>query len=110
MNYSITDDRRQNRRYLVVGTAVIHTAAGQVEAELVNVGSGGLLAFSDASFPLGEHLDVRFSVQDQPIKVQVKGCVVHSAVGLVGIGFLEQPEILDEVLLRLEAGFLSSLL
>ena len=31
----------------------------QVEAELVNVGSGGLLGFSDAALPLGERVDVR---------------------------------------------------
>jgi len=110
MVHSVTTDRRQGRRYLVVGTAVIRTATEQVEAELVNVGSGGLLAFSDAALPLGERVDARFSVQDYPLEVQVKGRVVHTAVGLVGVGFLEEPEALDEILLWLEAGFLSCLL
>jgi hypothetical protein len=82
----------------------------QVEAELVNVGSGGMLAFSDAALPLGERVNVQFTVQDYPLQVRVKGRVVHTAVGLVGIGFLEEPEELEEVLLWLEAGFLACLI
>ena len=110
MVHPATTDHHQGRRYLVLGTAVICNATEQVEAELVNVGAGGLLAFSDAALPLGERVDVRFSVQDYPLEVRVKGRVVHAAVGLLGIGFLEEPEALDEILVWLEAGFLSCLL
>ena len=110
MVHSVTTDRRQGRRYLIVGKAIISTAKEQVEAELVNVGSGGMLAFCDSALPLGERVDVRFQVQDYPLDVEVKGRVVHTVVGLVGIGFLEEPESLDEVLLWLEAGFLACLI
>ena len=110
MVHSVTTDRRQGRRYLVVGTSVITTGKGSVPAELVNVGSGGLLAFCDGNLSLGERVEVQFKVQDYPLEVRVKGRVVHTAVGLVGIGFLEEPEELDEVLLWLEAGFLACLI
>jgi hypothetical protein len=110
MVHSVTADRRKGRRYLVVGSAVISSDKMQVEAELVNVGSGGMLAFSDAALPLGERVNVQFTVQDYPLQVRVTGRVVHTAVGLVGIGFLEEPEELEEVLLWLEAGFLACLI
>lgn len=110
MVHSVTTDRRQGRRYLVVGTVVICYPKGQLEAELVNIGAGGMLAFCDSTLPLGERVDVRFQVQDYPLEVRLKGRVVHAAIGLVGIGFLEEPEELDEVLLWLEAGFLACLI
>ena len=69
-----------------------------------------MLAFCDAAFPLGDRVDLRFHVQDYPLEVKVPGRVVHTAVGLVGIGFLEEPEELEEVLLWLEAGFMACLL
>ena len=110
MVHSVTTDRRQGRRYLVVGTVVISSEKEQVTAELVNVGTGGMLVFADAALSLGERVDVKFTVQDYPLEVRVKGRVVHIAVGLIGIGFLEEPEELDEVLLWLEAGFLACLI
>ena len=110
MVHSNTGDRRQGRRYLIVGTAVIASSGHEFPAELVNVGSGGMLAFSDAPLALGERADVRFMVEGYPLEVQVKGRIMHTAVGLVGIGFLEEPESLDEVLLWLEAGFMACLL
>jgi len=110
MVHSVTTDRRQGRRYLVVGTAIIHANQAEYRAELVNVGSGGMLAFSDDPLPLGERVVVRFQVQDYPLEVKLMGRIVHTAVGLVGIGFLEEPESLDEVLLWLEAGFLACLI
>ena len=110
MIHSVSSDRRQDRRYLVVGTGVIRTSRGEFPAELVNVGTGGMLAFCDAAFPLGERVDVRFHVQDYPLEVKVPGRVVHTAVGLVGITIPEEPEELEEVLLWLEAGFMACLL
>jgi PilZ domain len=110
MVHSVTTDRRQGRRYLIVGTVVISTAKEKFTAELVNIGSGGMLAFCDDALPLGERVDVQFKVQDYPLEVPVKGRVVHTAIGLVGVGFLEEPEELDEVLLWLEAGFLACLI
>ncbi len=89
---------------------VISSDKEQVATELVNVGSGGMLVFSDAALPLGERVDVKFTVQNYPLEVRVEGRVVHTAVGLVGIGFLNEPEELDEVLLWLEAGFLACLI
>jgi hypothetical protein len=69
-----------------------------------------MLAFCDASLSLGERVDVRFTVEGYPLEVKVQGRVVHTAVGLIGIGFLDEPESLDEVLLWLEAGFMACLL
>jgi hypothetical protein len=110
MVHSVSTDRRQGRRYLVVGTAVISASGRDCPAELVNVGTGGMLAFCDAPLGLGERVDVRFLVEGYPLEVKVQGRIVHTAVGLIGIGFLEAPESLDEVLLWLEAGFLACLL
>ena len=107
---SASNDRRPGTRYLVVGKANIYANNAEYRAELVNVGSGGMLAFADDALPLGERVDVQFLVQDYPLEVKVKGRVVHTAaVGLVGIGFLEEPEPLNEVLLWLEAGLLDCL-
>jgi|ERR1041385_3337352 hypothetical protein len=110
MVHSVNTDRRQGRRYLVVGTAILSTSKEHYPAELVNIGSGGMLAFCDAPLALGERIDIRFQIQDYPLEVRVEGRVVHTAVGLVGVGFLEEPEALDEVLLWLEAGFLACLI
>ena len=110
MVLSVATDRRGDRRYLVVGSVVIRTGRKEIEGELVNVGPGGMLVFCDAALSLGERVDVRFTVQDYPLEVPVQGRVVHSAAGLVGIGFLEEPDALDEILLWLEAGFLACLL
>ena len=110
MVHSSTSDRRQARRYLIVGTAVIKSEQGAFTAELVNIGPGGMLAFCDAPLALGERVEVRFQVQDYPLEVTVQGRVVHTAVGLIGFGFLDEPEELDEVLLWLEAGFLACLI
>src|SRR5689334_18726041 len=62
MVHSVATDRRQGRRYLVVGMAVISTAKDVFQAELVNIGEGGMLAFCDAPLSLGERVDVRFQV------------------------------------------------
>ena len=110
MLHSVTTDRRQTRRYLVVGTAEILTAKGKHQGELVNLGSGGLLVFCDDPLLLGERAEVRFRVQEYPLEVTVKGRIVHTAIGLIGVGFTEEPEALDEVLLWLEAGFLACLI
>jgi PilZ domain-containing protein len=110
MVHSGASDRRQGRRYLIVGTGIIRTARGEFQAELVNVGPGGMLAFCDAALALGERAEVCFSVQDYPLEVKIQGRIVHSAVGLVGISFLDQPESLDEVMLWLEAGFMACLI
>jgi hypothetical protein len=107
MVHSIVVDRRRGRRYLVVGSVVISTGEQKTTADLVNLGPGGLLAFCDASLELGALVDVQLAVQDYPLQVRVRGRVIQTAVGLAGIGFLEEPEDLREVLLWLEAGFLS---
>jgi hypothetical protein len=90
--------------------AIIRSGREESTAELVNIGSGGMLAFCDASIPLGERVDVRFQVQDYPVEIAVTGRVVHNRIGLIGVGFLEETESLDEVLLWLEAGFLACLI
>ncbi|HWP85473.1 MAG TPA: PilZ domain-containing protein [Terriglobia bacterium] len=106
----MTGDRRQGRRYLVVGTSVISTSEGQFQADLINLGAGGMLAFCDSSPALGEEAEVRLQLQDYPLEVQTRARVLHSAPGLVGLSFLEEAESLEEVLLWLEAGFLACLI
>jgi hypothetical protein len=111
MVYSGTEDRREGRRYLVVGKGTVTSLSGQeFSAELVNIGPGGMLAFCDGAPPLGEQVNLRFTIEGYPLEVQLVGRVVHTAVGLLGVAFLEEPEALDEVLLWLEANFLSCLL
>jgi hypothetical protein len=109
--HSATDDRREGRRYLVVGKGIITTSSGQeYSAELVNIGPGGMLTFCDGVPQLTERVSVRFTIEGYPLEVNLAGRVVHTAVGLLGVAFLEEPEALDEVLLWLEAGFLACLL
>jgi len=103
---SATSDQRQGGRYLIVGKAIISTGNAEYRAELVNVGSAGMLAYCDDALPLAERVVVQFLVQDYPLEVKVRGRIVHTAVGLIGIGFLEEPEPLNELLLWLEAASL----
>lgn len=110
MLHSVTTDRRQHRRYLVTGKAVLNTPSGEIAGELVDVGPGGLLLLSNATPPLGEPVEVRFTMEDYPLEVRAEGRVVHTDVAVVGIAFQEESESLEEVLLWLEAGFIAQLL
>ena len=109
MLHTVTIDRRQSKRYLVVGKAVLRMSRGNATGELVDVGRGGLQILMDAPPPVGESLWVHFAVQGYPLEVKSKGHVVRSEAGFVGIAFPEELPDLEEVLLWLEAGFLSAL-
>jgi hypothetical protein len=104
------DDRRQHKRFLVHGVASLETDTGTIQAELLNVGAGGLLILSSSALPHGTPVNVRFIVKDYPIEVAVNGTVVHSTESTIGVMFGDEPEGLDEILLWLEAGFLAAML
>jgi hypothetical protein len=99
----LSADVREGSRYLVVGNVRLEAGSHQVDAELVNIGPAGLLAFSDAALPLGDRIDLRIAVQGYPAEVRMRGRVVHSAVGLIGVGFLDVPADLAQMLQWLEA-------
>lgn len=109
MLHTVTIDRRQSKRYLVVGKAVLRMSRGIATGELVDVGRGGLQVLMDAPPPVGESLWVQFAVQGYPLEVKSIGQVVRSEAGFVGIAFPEDHPDLEEVLLWLEAGFLAAL-
>ena len=103
-------ERRQHRRYLVEGKAVVKTSRGQVAAVLVDLGSGGvlLLAPSD-SVTVGEQIDVRLAIAGYPDEIEVKARVARIDTHAIGITFVDPPVELDKAILWLEAGFLSAL-
>lgn len=110
MLHTVTTERRQHRRYLISGKAIMDTSLGRASGELVDVGQGGLLLFSDVTPPKGTGVAVYFIVQGYPLQVEANGKVVRSEAGTVGINFTDEPPELEEVLLWLEAGFMAALL
>ena len=111
MIHSVTTERRQHRRYLVEGKSTSCTSAGQFTAELVDVGDGGALLLSrSTSVTVGEPIEARFAIAGYPMEVQAKGRVARADTHVIGIAFTEPPPGLDELILWLEAGFLSTIL
>ena len=111
MVHSVTTERRQHRRYLVEGKAVIRTSSGQFPCEVVDIGGGGILLLSrEAAVTIGEPVEVRFGIEGYPIELQAEGRVARTDSHAIGIVFAEAPAELDEALLWLEANFLAALL
>lgn len=111
MVHTVTTERRQHRRYLIEGKAVIRTESGQWEGHVVDVGGGGILLLSRAAaVTVGEPVEVRFAIEGYPLEIQATGRVARSDSHAIGIAFAETPAELEEVLLWLEAGFLAALI
>ena len=111
MVHSVTTDRRQHRRYLIEGKAIVRTSSGQFSGEVVDVGNGGVLLLSrTASVTVGEPIEVRFAIAGWPVEIQAAGRVARTDSNAVGIAFAETPAELEEALLWLEASFLAALL
>ena len=110
MLHTVTTERRQHKRYLVRGKAVIRTAAGSLSGELVDVGAGGLLLLTRAPVCIGQLLETRFTIEGYPVEFKVTGRVARTEPNVVGIAFAETPPDLEEALLWLEADFLAALL
>ncbi len=110
MVHSVTTERRQYRRYVVEGKAVISTSSGQYAAELVDVGKGGVLLLTQKdAVTVGEPVEVRFTIADYPVEVLASGRVARTDTHAIGIVFAEVPAELDEAVLWLEAGFMAAL-
>ena len=110
MVHSVTTERRQHRRHLVEGKAVISAPTGRFAAELVDVGKGGVLVLTQRdAVAVGEPVDFRFTIAGYPVEVLAKGRVARTDTHAVGIAFAEVPAELDEALLWLEAGFMAAL-
>ena len=111
MVHSVTTERRQHRRYLVEGKAVIRTSSGQFRAEVVDVGAGGvLLLCRTPKVTVGEPIEVRFAIAGWPVEIQAAGRVARTDSNAIGIAFAETPAELEEALLWLEASFLAAML
>ena len=111
MLHSVTTERRQHRRFLIEGKAVIRASSGQFRGELVDVGGGGILLLSrNASLTVGEPVEVRFAIAGWPVEIQGAGRVARTDSNAVGIAFAETPAELEEAILWLEASFLAALL
>lgn len=104
------DDRRQHRRFLVNGIASLQSGSTILQAELLNVGAGGLLVLTEAALPDGVAVQARFLINNYPLEVVVNGFVAHSTESTMGIAFSEEPDGLDEIILWLEAGFMAGML
>ena len=111
MLHTVTTERRQHRRYLVEGKAVIRTDNGHWDGHLVDVGGGGILLLSrDAAVTVGEPVEVRCAVKGYPLEIQASGRVARTDSHAIGISFAETPAELEEVLLWLEASFMAALI
>ena len=110
MVHTVTTERRQHRRYIVDGKAILRTAAGQAPGSLVDVGAGGILLLSRGAVCVGESLEVRFAIQGYPVEMKATGRVARTEPGVIGIAFAETPPDLEEALLWLEAEFLAAFL
>ena len=110
MVHTVTTERRQHRRYIVDGKAILRAASGQAPGSLVDVGAGGILILSRAAVAVGEPLDVIFSIQGYPLGIKAKGRVARTESGVIGIAFAETPPDLEEALLWLEAEFMAAFL
>jgi PilZ domain len=107
MQYS---ERRQHKRYLAEGNAVVNTVWGQVAAQLIDLGRGGvLLLATEGPAKAGEQIDVRFAIAGYPFEIRAKGQVVRTDSNAIGIAFADPPAELEKALLWLEAGSLSGL-
>ena len=110
MVHSSASERRQHRRYLVEGKAVVTTASGRFDAQLVDVGKGGVLLLAPSNaVTVGERVEVRFAIAGYPAEIEASGRVARTDTHAVGIAFAEVPAALDEAILWLEAGFMAAL-
>ena len=104
------DDQRQYRRFLVNGVVSLEAGDNKIQAELLNIGAGGLLILTSAVLPKGMPVHARFIVKDYPLEVSVSGSVAHCNGSTMGLMFSEELEGLDEILLWLEASFMAAML
>jgi len=110
MVHSDTSERRQHRRHLVEGRAIVKTATGKFPAQLVDLGRGGVLVLGPVnSVQVGEEVRVRFAMEGYPLEIEASGQVVRTEDHAVGVAFTEVPVDLDEAILWLEAGFFATL-
>ena len=104
-------ERRQHKRYLVEGKAVVNASSGEIEAELVGLSRGGVLVFAPSnSVSVGEQINVRIAIAGYPVEIEATGQVSRIDTRAIGISFVDPPVELDDAALWLEAGFLSALL
>jgi hypothetical protein len=107
----IYSERRQHKRYLVVGTAVVNSSSSEIAAELVGLSRGGVLVLAPSdSVTVGEKIRVRFAIADYPAEIEAKGQVTRIDTGTIAISFVDPPVELEEAVLWLEAGFFATLL
>jgi hypothetical protein len=110
MVHSDTNERRQHRRHLVEGKAIVKTSWGHFKAQMVDLGRGGVLVLgAPDSVMVGEDVRVRFAMAGYPIEIEASGKVVRTDDHAIGVAFTEVPVDLDEAMLWLEAGFLATL-
>jgi hypothetical protein len=110
MVHSGPGERRQHKRHLVEGKAIIKTASGKFPAQMVDLGRGGALVLAaSGSVKVGEQVRVRFALEGYPLEIETSGTVVRTDQHAIGVAFGEVPVDLDEALLWLEAGFIATL-
>ena len=103
-------ERRKHRRYLVEGRVVAKSGSGRFAGGLVDVSEGGvLLVTGDGPVPVGTQIEVDLAIDGFRAAINAKGRVARTAAHVVGIAFSDPPLELEEAVLWLEAGFLSSM-
>ena len=94
-------EKRHYKRYIVTGEVVLLTASEEFTGELVNVGMGGVLIFTNFSPPCGTNLTLRFVIHGYPTRCEAKGKVVRLQQGMLAVLFSEEALGLKKLLLSL---------
>jgi len=106
----VHSERRQHRRYVVEGKAIVTATSGEFRAELVDVGRGGVLVLAQSGVAaVGEYIEVRFTIEGYPVELRASGRVARTDTHAIGIAFAEVPAEFDEAILWLEAGFIATM-
>ena len=110
MVHSTANERRQHRRYLTEGTAVVSAGSKEMAAQIVDVGKGGVLVLvPNHGLAVGEQVHVRVSIAGYPTEIPVSGRIARTDTHAIGISFSENPVELEEAVLWLEAEFLATM-
>ena len=96
-----TKERRLHRRYIVLGSAELHTASGQLTGELVNISQRGVLVRTSTGLPQESNLTIHLAVPGYPHVVVVSGRVAGAQDGQCAIQFGGDAASLRELLVWL---------
>ena len=102
MNSSSTTERRRSRRYLAKGQVTLQAVSGEIPADLVNIGRGGMLVKGDGLHSIGTNLVIYLTISGYHAGLEAQGQVIGTKSGLVAIQFLGETTGIGELLAWLD--------